>query len=641
MRNKFCLRPLFGVWFLAAVHSAAAHETDHFTLPHGRAFADVGPFLTEMFYANIADAVRRTNAQISAAAGRNDQAALERLRSDEHIALAVCQEFPTFVTFIEDLERLFHSPGLSRRYPGLLVAHKPSVSVYEQVYLPVDPHRFYIMWRSSIVMIDGVRLGTDKIGHFVHNGWNYYVEYRATLRRGGDREEARRRAIWLGAGDHFFFSERHLLGTLTSGVISNADIAANYLGLLFYLNLTEPVALRGVERPPMLVLEEGHWRLASRVRPDSDFLTLFFSEHMDEALNPNLYEPITIDGMRRLVTDRCAAMRQWYTDENGVPWPHGWFEDKFRELQTYYGVDYGHTGDEPRLLRVADLCFCELDGTTPAQSLYAALHRRDLAALRRLLEQGSININAPFASDLMTLAAEESFTPLHVAAQRHWPEGAAALLAHGADWQTASARGITPLMLAVGDADVVAQLLQAGAAVDAQDDLGRTALHWAVRAGAAETVRRLLAAGAAANAADLDGEAPLHLAARADQAEVAAALLAGGADPDLAGAYQATPLHLAAQAGRSRLAERLIAAGANLNAVDAFGCTPLHDAAGGGSLPLVRLLVQHGADPQTRDLQGLTPIRTAELAGRLELVELMQSSPHVGAVDQPTNAAVR
>lgn len=98
--------------------------------------------------------------------------------------------------------------------------------------------------------------------------------------------------------------------------------------------------------------------------------------------------------------------------------------------------------------------------------------------------------------------------------------------------------GVTPLMLAslLGRTAIVAQLLAAGAAVDALDDRGFTALfHGCYNAdedrGHPEVVELLLAAGADQEARIGFGVRPLMYAAGNGEAGVVHALLKAGADP--------------------------------------------------------------------------------------------------------------
>jgi uncharacterized protein len=98
--------------------------------------------------------------------------------------------------------------------------------------------------------------------------------------------------------------------------------------------------------------------------------------------------------------------------------------------------------------------------------------------------------------------------------------------------------GVTPLMLAsvLGQRAIVASLLAAGAAVDATDDRGFTALFYGCYdpdedRGHPEVVELLLAAGADKEARIGFGVRPLMYAAGNGEAGVVEALLRAGADP--------------------------------------------------------------------------------------------------------------
>lgn len=107
------------------------------------------------------------------------------------------------------------------------------------------------------------------------------------------------------------------------------------------------------------------------------------------------------------------------------------------------------------------------------------------------------------------------FTPLHWAAQRGRPAVIDALLNNGADPQAATARGQTPLHIAVQDRQVTAiraLLKQDKTDVNAIDSNGRTALHLAAQQGNTLIVDLLLSARADTALRDLAGNTPGDLA---------------------------------------------------------------------------------------------------------------------------------
>ena len=82
------------------------------------------------------------------------------------------------------------------------------------------------------IRVNGVYIGTDKIGHFFSQGRKFYRRYR----RMGDETQAARWSI---------VTETGLFGRLTTGVLSNADLVANYEGYRFYRSLFEAGVVHG------------------------------------------------------------------------------------------------------------------------------------------------------------------------------------------------------------------------------------------------------------------------------------------------------------------------------------------------------------------------------------------------------------
>jgi hypothetical protein len=99
------------------------------------------------------------------------------------------------------------------------------------------------MWMplTPTIEINGVRIGSDKLSHFVSSGWRYHTAYREALRSGKSAGDAERAAIRRG-----LLEERLILGKAVSGILSIADMEANLQGMLFYLDLC--LAIRPGER---------------------------------------------------------------------------------------------------------------------------------------------------------------------------------------------------------------------------------------------------------------------------------------------------------------------------------------------------------------------------------------------------------
>ena len=95
------------------------------------------------------------------------------------------------------------------------------------------------------------------------------------------------------------------------------------------------------------------------------------------------------------------------------------------------------------------------------------------------------------------------------------------------------------------------------AEIEAVDNYGATALHWAAQDGKNAVATQLVNANANVNAVTAYGSTPLHKAAYNGHALVADLLLAAGANPKAANKDGETPAQYAEQRGKRELAEHL------------------------------------------------------------------------------------
>jgi hypothetical protein len=191
--------------------------------------------------------------------------------------------------------------------------------------------------------------------------------------------------------------------------------------------------------------------------------------------------------------------------------------------------------------------------------------------------------------------------------------------------------GVTALLLAVGvpvgadysvtdlvgaarrgDPHAVHKLLELDpGAVKATDENGYTALHWAGIRGHWRIFAELLGAGAPVNAVGGDGGTPLHWVCHHDRADVVARLLDAGADLGVHNRWGRTPLHVTARRGCAEVAALLLDRGADPNAVTLEGWTPLYVASRSGHPLVVDLLLARGSDPELADDGGRCPAEVA------------------------------
>jgi hypothetical protein len=153
----------------------------------------------------------------------------------------------------------------------------------------IDPGTW--MPYTPTIEIAGVRMGTDKLAHFVSSGWTYYAAYRRALDHGETTDQAVRSAIERGLTE-----ERLILGGMTSGVQSIADIEAGSGGLHLYLDLCD------IE-DPILKLEESGW-VVSRPVDLRDYVT----PRWDESFQPSVFATGRWGKVRPVLESYCGRL---------------------------------------------------------------------------------------------------------------------------------------------------------------------------------------------------------------------------------------------------------------------------------------------------------------------------------------------
>src|SRR5581483_2097993 len=151
---------------------------------------------------------------------------------------------------------------------------------------------------------------------------------------------------------------------------------------------------------------------------------------------------------------------------------------------------------------------------------------------------------------------------------------------------------IVPIVLAVVAAVALAQ--NAAAAGDLR-------LVDAVRNRDVDAVRTLLAQRVDVNAAQNDGATALHWAAHLDDLAMADQLIRAGARVSAADDTGVTPIYLACVNRSRAMVERLLAAGANPNATLLNGETALMTCARTGEAGGVKALLARGADVNAKE----------------------------------------
>lgn len=191
---------------------------------------------------------------------------------------------------------------------------------------------------------------------------------------------------------------------------------------------------------------------------------------------------------------------------------------------------------------------------------------------------------------------------LHRALLNRKREIAAYLLEHGCKHDLFSAA-------AMGEVNVLKQMLEQHPDLKARAERGYTALHLAAMNGQKQAAKLLLDAGANLNAEEdsitVHGDTPLLEAILNGHSELARYFIEAGADITLGG--QDAPLHAAVLKGDALTLQALFKRKANLEQRDLEGRTALMVAVVLKKGDLAAALLENGADPNAKEGQNYLP----------------------------------
>ena len=256
---------------------AEALETDQF-YAWTRPLNDAAEAINQRINADIDEALARVNARHDAASCpcRTAEHAIR-----DHFDYAIIARPELWATKTSFLERI---PATSEEEPE-----------FRRRYLygatsPLDP----VLWMppSPTIEIAGVRAGVDKLGHFFSDGAWAEGAYRRALSKGSSEDGAIRQAV-----QYDIATERTIWGRGTSGIMSLADLEANYQGLLFYRGLC------GGPHPALTRTPAG-WRLE---RPFD--IREYVSPEWDESWEPNIYTRSRWAKVKPVMLRYCALLR--------------------------------------------------------------------------------------------------------------------------------------------------------------------------------------------------------------------------------------------------------------------------------------------------------------------------------------------
>jgi ankyrin repeat protein len=232
---------------------------------------------------------------------------------------------------------------------------------------------------------------------------------------------------------------------------------------------------------------------------------------------------------------------------------------------------------------------------------------------------------------------EDGWSPLHYAAAFGNVETIEVLISAGADVNSMTTNGRTPLLWAVefrtNEPNIIRTLISGGSNVNIHKD-GWTPLFWVMAYGSSDSVQDLLEAGANIGVRDRHGYTALHWGAKGGSPRSLALLIHAGAAVMAHGENQRTPLHFAAGAKTDENIKVLLDFGADVMAQDEHGWTPLHSAAAFGTPDHIKILTKAGADVLARNEHGITPLHWAAYLGSHVNVEaLLRADSDVNSRD--------
>jgi len=259
------------VVYATAVGPARALEGDQF-YAWGRELADATDVLNAKVRLEIARALEEVNSN--------------RSWRDTGCRQVVKQITPRFNRLIfTDIEMWAANSSLVARIP----ATTDEELEYRKALLYRNTHAFDVGTKvppSATIEMNGVRLGTDKLAHFFSEGWYYLRWYEKFRKKGLPEEQAEQRVIRRG-----IWWERTILGLISSGVFSTADLEANYQGMRFLIGLCDgesPTLQQGASGWEYV----GAFDFRDYVSPEWDetYQTPIFRKHRWKKVRPALIE---------------------------------------------------------------------------------------------------------------------------------------------------------------------------------------------------------------------------------------------------------------------------------------------------------------------------------------------------------------
>ncbi|HZZ42925.1 MAG TPA: hypothetical protein VFE58_08295 [Tepidisphaeraceae bacterium] len=331
----FFLTLSFVFWPIAA---ARALETDQFTVPD-KPLPDLSMDLDLKIDLDLRVLINDANDHL-AQGGHEAQ----KYRENDYFALALDKMYANGIPECT-IERWIRYTDFGKPDARFDVGILSSVYGRALIGRPIT-----LFTLAPTINLYGHYVGTDKVGHFFQQGYEYYETFRKSQLAGKTDQDAVHDAVLRGIAQ-----EQGIYGMFIVDVYSNADLSANIAGFMFYRNLTQLVRLPdGTVLLPMLVLRNGRWELNAMA--GDHHLKAYVCDNWDESMNPCDYAPM----LRHIVQDNLRDLgARW------VAFHHTTREretQRLAEMTTWHGIHYGHS-DSKELVTIVNHYYDVVDHT--------------------------------------------------------------------------------------------------------------------------------------------------------------------------------------------------------------------------------------------------------------------------------------
>lgn len=200
-----------------------------------------------------------------------------------------------------------------------------------------------------------------------------------------------------------------------------------------------------------------------------------------------------------------------------------------------------------------------------------------------------------------------------------------------ANESTASLAALFLAAAAKDDSVAVQKMLAQGIDIETRDANGRSALLLATHHNAIEVARVLIDAGANVNAMDNITDSPYLYAGAEGRLEILRMTLAHGADLASVNRYGGTALIPAAHHGHIETVRELLKTEIDIDHINNLGWTALLEAiilgdGGPTYIEIVRLLIEAGADTNISDENNITPLAHATIRNYSEIANMLRTA---------------